>query len=121
MDNLLVEAITGMAGDEAPVARLAEPVKKDGRHPLSDGVLDEGIPRMVREWRELFLVKPIFSDKGQENWMHRWDGQHDAARSWRIAACTAGNLSKESGTINRRTGIWVTRRWRKSNSRVSIR
>jgi len=70
LDDLQVEEISRMIGDEVLVARLVEPVKKDGRYSLSDGCFDDRFPGMMREGRELFLVKPAFYDKGHKKWMH---------------------------------------------------
>ena len=110
-----------MDGDEVLVVEIVEPAKEYGSYPLGNCLLDDRLPGMVREGRELIFLRLPLPQQGHQKGMHRWEGQHDIARSRRTAVCTAGSAASESGTVKRRTGIWVTRRWRKSNSRTNMR
>lgn len=84
-----------MDGDEVLVAGMVEPAKEYGRYPLGNCLVDNRLPGMVREGRGLFLLGLFLHQQGHQKGMHRWKGQHDTAKSWSTAACTAGSAMNE--------------------------
>lgn len=84
-----------MDGDEVLVVEIVQPAKEYGSYPLGNCLLNDRLPGMVWESRKLFPLWLAPHQQGRQEGMHRWEGQHDTAKSWSTAACTAGSAANE--------------------------